>query len=483
MKTHADSANPRPVAMQHGRHNDRMLLARLRGRRRWAVLVLAAVLAFPSAAEADTAKVYFTKGEQLRAVQRDIAPGPAAAVTALLAGPTAAERKGGFGTTIPAGTRLTASKVTNGTAELTFSATLADAEVAQVVYTATAAGAERVRLRGRTFTRDDFARPDEYVEPEPPAKKIRAPANARLVQTQLAGLGYLPSDAVTGKFDYRTQQAVLAFQSWEGLARDGVVGPMTLARLKTAGRPVPIDKSAARHVEIYRARGVVLLISGGRAVRAIHTSTGVGGDSPDLGTPPGRFRIYRKEAALLVGAVQVLAAVRRLLGRRLGDARLSRHPRPARLPRVRTAPAAGGQAGLRLRRDRDAGSSHLVERADQARHPLRAGAVRRRRGRDLVEHAHQRDEREDHAEQRGRGRDASCRGPLRRAPLADRHVDERRADAQCDAHHPHQVVGAGRLVDRAAEQRARERADLVAEEHDPEQHPHVARPEHQRDEP
>ena len=71
---------------------------------------------------------------------------------------------------------------------------------------------------------------------------------------------------------------------------------MTLARLKTAGRPLPLDRtSKGRRVEIYRARGVVLLINNGRVVRAIHTSTGIGGDSPDIGTPPGKWKIYRKE--------------------------------------------------------------------------------------------------------------------------------------------------------------------------------------------
>ena len=30
-------------------------------------------------------------------------------------------------------------------------------------------------------------------------------------------------------------------------------------------------------------------------MRAIHTSTGIGGDDPDLGTPPGTWKIYRKE--------------------------------------------------------------------------------------------------------------------------------------------------------------------------------------------
>ena len=91
-------------------------------------------------------------------------------------------------------------------------------------------------------------------------------------------------------------QAVIAFQAWTGLARDGVVGPMTQAKLRSAGRPLPLDRtSKGRRVEIYRARGVVLLISNGRVVRAIHTSTGIGGDSPSTGTPPGKWKIYRKE--------------------------------------------------------------------------------------------------------------------------------------------------------------------------------------------
>ena len=71
----------------------------------------------------------------------------------------------------------------------------------------------------------------------------------------------------------------------------------------------------------------MLLISGAQVVRAIHTSTGVGGDSPDLGTPPGKCKIYRKELQSWSVPVQVLAAVRGLLGRRLGAARLRRRPR------------------------------------------------------------------------------------------------------------------------------------------------------------
>ena len=39
----------------------------------------------------------------------------------------------------------------------------------------------------------------------------------------------------------------------------------------------------------------MLLVNSGKVVRAIHTSTGIGGDSPDIGTPPGKWKIYRKE--------------------------------------------------------------------------------------------------------------------------------------------------------------------------------------------
>src|SRR3954447_24633879 len=269
------------------------------------LLVLAAVLALalPSAAQAKTAKVYFTKGEQIAAVNRkNVDAGVVAAISALLAGPTAKERKAGYGSALPPRASLTNTVVKGNTVELTFSESFAAADVtylarvSQVVYTADAAGAEKIKIRGRTFTRDDFAAPGSYSEPRVPNKKVAgAPKDVKGLQRKLAAIAYLPTDAVTGVYDYRTQQAVLAFQSWEGLDRDGVAGPQTLARLAGAGRPAPLDKSKAKHVEIYRARGVVLLVQGGHAIRVVHTSTGIGGDSPNLGTPPGKFKIYRKE--------------------------------------------------------------------------------------------------------------------------------------------------------------------------------------------
>ena len=270
-------------------------IGRLAPMRAVLIAILALLLA-PAAANAATSRVYFTKGEQLASVQRELPAGAEPALKALLAGPPK-----GYGTTIPSGVTLTSAKLAGGTLTVVLSASFKTdepeqhARLAQVVYTATAVkGVERVRILGKSYTREDFAR-EPYTEPQPPARKLPAPKDAKGVQTKLAQLGYLPTDAVTGAFDYRTQQAVIAFQAWTGLTRDGVVGPLTLLKLQAAGRPAPLAKTAGRHVEIYRSRGVVLLVEAGKVVRAIHTSTGIGGNSPDLGTPPGSFKIYRKE--------------------------------------------------------------------------------------------------------------------------------------------------------------------------------------------
>jgi lipoprotein-anchoring transpeptidase ErfK/SrfK len=251
-----------------------------------ALAVAALVFAVLSGtADAATTRVYFTKGQQLAYVERGLPSGVEPALRSLLAGPPA-----GYGTRLPA----VVSATVRGS-RIDFTPNVTDhAALAQVVYT-TASGTGAVTVDGRRYTRAHFG-PEPYAEPKSPAPLVAAPADPREVQTKLAALGYLPNDAITGTFDYRTMQAVLAFQGWTGLQRDGIVGPNTLAKLVTAGRPLALDRtSRGRRVEIYRYRGVVLLINSGRVVRALHTSTGIGGDSTSTGTPPGKWRIYRKE--------------------------------------------------------------------------------------------------------------------------------------------------------------------------------------------
>ena len=118
-----------------------------------------------------------------------------------------------------------------------------------------------------------------------------APADPAAVQRRLVALRYLPSDAVTGTWDYRTSQAVTAFQAWQGLDRDGAVGPQTLAELETASPPVPAKTGTGRRIEVYRSKGVTLLIDGSSIVQAVHSSSG----APGYETPAGDYSVFRKE--------------------------------------------------------------------------------------------------------------------------------------------------------------------------------------------
>jgi L,D-transpeptidase catalytic domain/Sporulation and spore germination len=162
-------------------------------------------------------RVYFTKGEQLGTVQRgSTLP---AALRALVAGPTAAERAKGFRTEMPAGTTLRGVDVRGGVAF--------------------------VDLSGRFES----------------------------IQVRLDALGYLPAGSA------------------EGLPRDGQPTTALRTRLATAERPAPSPRSG-RRIEVSLQRQVALLVdANGVAVRTIHVSSG----KASTPTPPGAFRVFRKE--------------------------------------------------------------------------------------------------------------------------------------------------------------------------------------------
>jgi lipoprotein-anchoring transpeptidase ErfK/SrfK len=103
-------------------------------------------------------------------------------------------------------------------------------------------------------------------------------------------LGYLDRASVTGSADYQLEQALLAFQGWNGLGRTGTVTGETQVALVRARAPRPATHRTGQRIEIYRDRGVLLMIDGNEVVRAVHTSTGAFGR-----TPSGSFHVYRKE--------------------------------------------------------------------------------------------------------------------------------------------------------------------------------------------
>jgi hypothetical protein len=268
-----------------------------------------------------SAKVFFVRGPRLAPCTRVVEPGEsgqAMAIRALLTGPTAAERRLGIDSTIPRGTRLESLSVTNGLATVALTlvpnkTTPAEvvarpARAAQIVYTLIAfPKVEKVliKLNGRPWAgfagsnlaiKDPRGRADLTKPIRLPTKATFLPkgpvaADPRGVQKRLVAFRYLPAKAVTGKWDDRTFHAVTAFQAWQRLTRDGIVGPQTLAALETAGQPRPAASHNGRHVEIYRSRGVTLLVDRGRLVRALHSSSGTKGYE----TPAGSYAIFRKE--------------------------------------------------------------------------------------------------------------------------------------------------------------------------------------------
>jgi lipoprotein-anchoring transpeptidase ErfK/SrfK len=267
------------------------------------------------------AKVFFVKGSQFAPRTRVVPPGKAparAAIEALLAGPTASERAAGIDTTLPRGITLASLDVKAGTATVGLTrapaaATASDvslrpARAAQIVYTLTAIpGVEQVLIRVNGVDRatfigskpavrgaldkHDLSKPITLPRKATAVPRGHAPADPRGVQRRLASLKYLPSAAVTGAWNERTRHAVIAFQAWQRLDRDGIVGPRTLAALESATQPKPARGTRGRYVEVHRAKSVTLLVDGGKVVRALHSSSGARGYE----TPAGTYGVFRKE--------------------------------------------------------------------------------------------------------------------------------------------------------------------------------------------
>ena len=274
--------------------------------------------ATPAAKKDEAPQLYFTAGEQFEKVPADLPRDASdeqleAATDALVAGPPQGDHTT---TRIPADTRVQDVTVDgDGTATVAVSAEFLAgvpakaaqrddaqrqeiaARLGQLTYTLTqfddvesvtaVAGGEPVE---QEVERADYAKPAQGPNFKTPPKGKRSSSTRRL-QDRLADLQYLPRSAVDGVAGYRTDQAVIAFQSWEGLDRDGVVGPMTQAALKTAKPPRPGNAGSSRRIEVYREKGVALVIAHDRVKRAIHVSSG----APLPVTPPGSYEVFRKE--------------------------------------------------------------------------------------------------------------------------------------------------------------------------------------------
>ena len=251
--------------------------------------------------EPRTVEVAFVKNGWVVRVERVVPRGARAAEVALrelTQGPTKSERRMGIRTAIPDGARLRSlrsdsetwfasvsrSTLASGSAETRrmrlwqIAATLAPHGEKQFAVIATEGRfATMVRLGVRPGAWRGETGENEYLYAR------------RGIELRLAELGYLDHSDVGAADDYLTDQALLAFQGWEDLERTGTVTGQTQLALFRAVRPRPGARRTGRRIEIYRDRGVLLMAEDGEVVRAIHTSTGVGGI-----TPVGDFRVYAK---------------------------------------------------------------------------------------------------------------------------------------------------------------------------------------------
>jgi hypothetical protein len=265
-----------------------------------AVVALLLALAAPAGAASDAIGLaWFLRGGAPVPVAR-AAPTVPALVGALLAGPRAGERARGIETAIPARTSVRSVVVRKRIATVDLTAAFAagidrDAlrarmgQLVRTVLSVPGVRAVRVRIEGGVPV-GLFPGYDPRRTITAPLETAPRPPTTRDLQQALVDLGFMDRRGITGQIDGETSNAVLAFQKWSGLPRDGVITPATQEALFASLRPRPALRAPGRRIEVHLGRQLALLIDNGRVVRLVHVSSGAGGK-----TPLGTFHVYRKE--------------------------------------------------------------------------------------------------------------------------------------------------------------------------------------------
>ncbi|MFN2387988.1 MAG: L,D-transpeptidase [Actinomycetota bacterium] len=110
----------------------------------------------------------------------------------------------------------------------------------------------------------------------------------KLLEKRLVELNY-HLVGINRRFDYRTADAMRAFNKVQGRARVGTVDVGAWGALARAHSPRARVTGAGFHVEVDQTKQVLYTVRDGKVTNAIHVSTGAGGATRD-----GSFRFYRK---------------------------------------------------------------------------------------------------------------------------------------------------------------------------------------------
>jgi len=131
--------------------------------------------------------------------------------------------------------------------------------------------------------------PRPAVTAYPPLKVGSTGRMALVLERRLSELGYVCGD-IDGVYDKRTRDAVIAFEKFEKLARDGIAEPNVWECLFfSAQTPTPRLALPGKRVEVDLSRQTMLLIFDGHVTEVIHVSTG------KAGTPTGYGKIWLKQ--------------------------------------------------------------------------------------------------------------------------------------------------------------------------------------------
>jgi peptidoglycan hydrolase-like protein with peptidoglycan-binding domain len=129
-----------------------------------------------------------------------------------------------------------------------------------------------------------------------PAAASLNSSEIKWAERRLTDLSYCPG-SVDGQFDSRTRGAVIAFEKWEGLARDGVINAAVWSSLQTATRPKPAKEDTSPWIEVNKAKQVLLFCRDGDVVWTFHVSTGDPALPKGYETPTGTWTVLRKNTS------------------------------------------------------------------------------------------------------------------------------------------------------------------------------------------
>ena len=124
-------------------------------------------------------------------------------------------------------------------------------------------------------------------------------SEVRYLDKVLNSISY-PAGTTDREFDYRTLQAVYAFEKVHRLTRDGVVTPAQMTQIALAKRPRTPKRDPRNFIDVDISRQVLFEVRDRRVIHTLPVSTGneeyyeVDGETYKAHTPRGNFKIERK---------------------------------------------------------------------------------------------------------------------------------------------------------------------------------------------